>query len=141
MSRSGYSDDCDDILMHGRWRGQVASVIRGKNGQAFLLELLASLDAMPEKRLITEELRKDGEVCTLGALGVKRGINLEAFDPEDYDAISNEFGIAPQLIQEIEFMNDEDCGRLSPEERWTSMHKWINSLIKVTSATALKENE
>lgn len=44
MSRHGYSDDChDDILSFGQWRGQVASAIRGKRGQAFLKELIAAL--------------------------------------------------------------------------------------------------
>jgi hypothetical protein len=46
MSRSGYSDDHSewDLI---RWRGAVASAIRGKRGQAFLRELLVALDAMP----------------------------------------------------------------------------------------------
>lgn len=48
MSRSGYSNDGENIAM---WRGQVASAIRGKRGQAFLRELVEALDAMPEKRL------------------------------------------------------------------------------------------
>lgn len=54
MSRSGYTDDDDDPLATGRWRAQVRSAIRGKRGQAFLRELIAALDAMPEKALITE---------------------------------------------------------------------------------------
>lgn len=57
MSRSGYSEDYDgdhwDLI---RWRGAVASSIRGKRGQAFLREALAALDAMPEKKLITGDL-------------------------------------------------------------------------------------
>lgn len=43
-----------------RWRGAVASAIRGKRGQAFLREMLAALDAMPEKRLIAGSLVFDG---------------------------------------------------------------------------------
>ena len=68
MSRSGYSDECDgwDLI---RWRGAVASAIRGQRGQAFLREMLSALDAMPEKRLISEELERDGEVCAMGAVG------------------------------------------------------------------------
>lgn len=55
MSRSGYTEDCDgwDLI---RWRGAVASAIRGKRGQAFLREALAALDAMPEKQLISHDL-------------------------------------------------------------------------------------
>lgn len=46
MSRSGYSDDCDDPLQEGRWRAAVNSAIRGKRGQAFLREALAALVAV-----------------------------------------------------------------------------------------------
>lgn len=52
MSRSGYADWCDDNWAMIRWRGAVASAVRGKRGQAFLRELATTLDAMPEKRLI-----------------------------------------------------------------------------------------
>ena len=56
MSRSGYHDDLDDPLAHGRWRARVASATRGKRGQKLLRDLLAALDAMPEKRLIADEI-------------------------------------------------------------------------------------
>lgn len=61
MSRSGlYEDDGDDPLAFGRWRAQVKSATRGKRGQKFLIDLLAALDALPEKRLIAGELVFDG---------------------------------------------------------------------------------
>lgn len=108
MSRSGYvDDDGGDPLALGRWRGRVASALRGKRGQAFLRELAASLDAMPEKRLIAHELKADGDFCTLGVLGDARGIDLEKLDPEDYDGVADAFGIAPCMAQEIVFENDE----------------------------------
>lgn len=57
MGRAGYTDDFDgDPLELGRWRAQVASATRGKRGQKLLRDLLAALDAMPERRLVTEEL-------------------------------------------------------------------------------------
>lgn len=130
MSRSGYSEDCDDTLAYGRWRAQVANVVRGKNGQAFLSELLNALDEMPEKKLIRNELKKDGEMCALGALGVKRGMNMESLDPEDYEIVACEFGIKEQLIQEIVFMNDEHNDRSTPEERWISMRTWVSGLLQ-----------
>jgi hypothetical protein len=129
MSRHGYSDDCDDDLAMGRWRGQVMSAIRGKRGQAFLKELVETLEAMPVKRLIKNELRKDGEVCALGALGVKRGLDLEAMDPEDYEGVATEFGIATQLAQEIVYENDEICSK--PEQRWAHIHAWAKRHLKV----------
>lgn len=61
MSRSGlYEDDGDDPLAYGRWRAQVKSAIKGKRGQALLRDMLAALDAMPDKRLIAGKLIFDG---------------------------------------------------------------------------------
>lgn len=152
MSRSGYSDDYDDPLTLGRWRGMVASALRGKRGQALLRELAASLDAMPDKRLIAHELKADGEFCTLGVLGAARGIDLERLDPEDYDQVAAAFGIAPCMAQEIVYENDEYfdgfewvdveiCGPMkpwerhvrsvsmpmknAPERRWKHMRAWV----------------
>lgn len=36
MSRSGYTDDCDDQWALIRWRGAVNSAIKGKRGQQAL---------------------------------------------------------------------------------------------------------
>lgn len=58
MSRSGYNDDIDNWALI-KWRGQVASAIRGKRGQKMLRDLLAALDAMPEKSLIVHELESE----------------------------------------------------------------------------------
>lgn len=60
MSRSGYSEDCDNDWSLIRWRGAVKSAIRGKRGQALLKEMLEALDAMPVKRLIRGELVATG---------------------------------------------------------------------------------
>lgn len=131
MSRSGlYEDDGDDPLGFGRFRGRVASAIRGKRGQAALKELLAALDAMPDKRLIAHNLvDADGEHCTLGVLGAARGLPMDDLDPEDYDRVAEAFGIAPVMVQEIEFMNDEGPSRTTPEERWRDMRKWVSERI------------
>lgn len=129
MSRSGYSEDIDDQWSFIRWRGAVGSAIRGKRGQAFLREMLEALDAMPDKRLIAHELRWGGEVCAIGSVGAKRGIELEALDPEDYDAIAGVFGIAPALVQEIEYMNDDGIWG-APERRWRFIRDWVASLIR-----------
>lgn len=130
MSRSGYCDDIEDNWLHIIWRGQVASATRGKRGQALLREALEALDAMPEKKLIAHELRNEGAVCTLGALGQKRGVDMDALDPEDYDGIAGVFGVAHQLIQEIEFMNDEANWNATPEQRWKFMRDWVASQIR-----------
>ncbi len=126
MSRSGYTDDCDgwDLI---RWRGAVKSAVRGKRGQAFLREMLVALDAMPDKRLIAEDLiDADGDVCAMGAVGLRRGVNLEAVDPEDREQVAKAFGIAGALAAEIAWENDEPC---HPEERWLRMRAWIVARI------------
>ena len=131
MSRAGYDEDCDDQWALIRWRGTVASAIRGKRGQAFLRELAEAMDAMPEKRLIAHELRKGGEVCAIGSVGAKRGVEMEALDPEDADKIAAAFGIAAPLVREIEWMNDEyGDSQETPEARWTRMRAWVERHLK-----------
>jgi hypothetical protein len=141
MSRSGYIDDFDDDLALGRWRGVVASAIRGKRGQALLKDMLAALDAMPEKALVIGELQTtDGDVCALGALGKVRGIDMVKIDPEYPAQVAAAFDIAEPLAQEIVFMNDEYFADrwdqqlrksvpMTDEERWVSMRAWVASKV------------
>lgn len=135
MSRSGYNDDGDNIAM---WRGQVASAIRGKRGQAFLTELVEALDALPEKKLIINDLYAEGSVCAIGSVGLKRGVDMAPLDPYEPEEIAKVFGIAHQLVQEIEYENDERQWRYeegksrkeTPEERWQRMRDWALSNVK-----------
>ncbi len=129
MSRSGYSDDLDDWAMI-KWRGMVASAIRGKRGQQFLRDLVGALDAMPVKELITGELEQEGQVCAIGALGIARGIDMSKIDPEDPPQVAGAFNIAECLAQEVVFENDEQCSHETPEQRWKSMRGWVASKIK-----------
>ena len=136
MSRSGYSDDVDNWALI-RWRGMVASATRGKRGQAFFKDLLAAMDEMPVKELIAEDLEvpETGEVCALGCLGKKRGVDLAALDPQEPDAVAKVFDIAPCLAQEIVYENDEGTSILeTPAERWTRMRKWVEAQIKTEAA-------
>ena len=133
MSRSGYSDDIDnwDLI---RWRGRVASSIRGRRGQAFLRELLTALDAMPVKELVANEFETDGQFCTLGVIGHARGIDMATIDPEDdyhHDELSAAFDIAGCLVQEIEFLNDDDYTYREPAAyRWSRMRAWVAEQIR-----------
>jgi hypothetical protein len=130
MSRSGCSDDFDgEYWAHIRWRGQVASAIRGKRGQAFLKELVQALDALPDKKLIAHDLERDGNVCAIGSVGKARNVDMSGLDPEDPDGIANVFGIASQLVREIEYMNDECVWSDNPAERWSVMRKWAADRI------------
>lgn len=128
MSRSGYDDSPDNDWSLIRWRGQVASAIRGRRGQAFLRELLAALDAMPVKRLIKNEFW-NGEACALGVIAQKRGLDLISVDPDDYDRLAELLGIAHPLVQEIEWENDEALFHCTPEQRWHWMRSWVASKL------------
>ncbi len=133
MSRSGYSDDCDGWALI-RWRGAVTAATRSKRGQAMLRDLLAALDAMPEKALVADSLvTADGEFCALGALGAVRGLDLKALDPEDAKAVAQAFGVAPALVKEIVFENDNDWGyylqKEHPAARWGRMRAWVASQL------------
>ena len=142
MSRHGYSDDLNDDLALGRWRGMVASSIRGRRGQQFLKELLAALDAMPKKELIGEDLERGGEVCALGALALKRGLDVEFLDTDDWPNVAAHFHIAECLAREVMFENDEG-GRgwviETPQHRWRRMRVWTFSQIKNEQVTNSKE--
>ena len=129
MSRSGYSEDCDGWQLI-RWRGAVASAIRGKHGQEFLKEMLAALDALPEKKLITEELEADGAVCALGSVGKARGIDMADVDPYDRETVAATFKIPHALACEIMWENDEGPYEEAPEARFVRVRKWVEGKIK-----------
>lgn len=141
MSRSEYTDDCDgwDLV---RYRGAVTSAMRGKRGQALLIELAESMDAMPVKELIAHELVKQGGVCALGVVGQKRGIALESIDPEDHRTVAKQFGIANALAQEIVFVNDEEWHDETPQQRWLRMRNWVDiNILKEQSGVIAQGNE
>jgi hypothetical protein len=131
VSRSGYSDDYDDQWALIRWRGAVASSIRGKRGQAFLIEMRDALDALPEKKLVAMELEIEGSVCAIGAVGRARGVDMASIDPEDYSRVAATFGIAEPLAQEIVWMNDEGGNyQETGERRFARMRTWLDKTIK-----------
>jgi hypothetical protein len=144
MSRHGYIEDGDfDHWQTIMWRGSVASAIRGKRGQAFLREMVEALDAMPVKRLIEKELialppafvppSVPAQVCAIGSVGARRGVDMEKLDPENYDEIAAAFGISPTLVREIEFWNDDALGQHNtetPEYRWQRVRDWAVSKLK-----------
>lgn len=141
MSRSGYSEDCygrEDQWQLIRWRGAVASAIRGKRGQEFLRELADALDAMPVKELVDGELEHDGAVCALGAVGSQRGMDLGEIDPYEREQVAEKFGIAEALAAEIMYINDEsvmawglprsdadEMNRAMRERRWREVRQWV----------------
>ena len=161
MSRSGYYDDSDDWLAHGRWRAIIASTIRSKRGQAFLKEMLAAMDALPEKRLIAGHLVVDGaagawdheiivggdtlidegsgpvaigDCCAMGAVALARGQDVAEVDPEEPEIVANVFGIHAAMAREIADRNDEGPRKETPEQRFVRVRKWVESKISPEKA-------
>jgi hypothetical protein len=135
MSRSGYSDEYDyDPWGLIKWRGAVASAIRGRRGQAFLKEMLQALDVLTDKRLISCELETpDGAVCALGAVGKLRSLDMSGIDPTDRETVAATFGLANALVSEITYENDEGIGywvNETPEARFQRMRAWVAAQIK-----------
>ena len=133
MSRSGYSDDYDDLdgmLAFGRWRAIIASASRGKRGQAFLRSLLDALDAMPVKELARDDMVDDsGCMCALAVLDKHRGGDPARLDPYDHESLGREFNIAHQLSQEVMFINDESYPWNDKAKRWQEVRDWAAKQI------------
>lgn len=133
MSRSGYSDECENIELY---RANVDRALKGKRGQAFLVELASAMDAMPVKELIADELvTDDGACCTLGAICKTRQIDVSRIDYSDPWTVAHALGIARVMAAEIAYMNDEYMPRRhfaedeapeTPAQRWTRMRKWVS---------------
>lgn len=131
MSRSGYSDDCENVQL---WRGNVDRAIHGKAGQAFFKELLAALDALPHKRLIPHELVDGSECCALGAVALSRGMDVTKIDESEPEEVAAAFGIRGMLAQEIAYMNDEYKGsQEAPEARFERVRKWVIANLAVSN--------
>lgn len=120
MSRSGYSDDLDPLEL-GRWRQAVRRAIEGTRGQALLRELLTALEEMPDKRLYPGNFQTaDGEFCTLGVLGHKRGTKMDDLGDDDDcepELVGQRFGIARAMAAEIMYLNDDQYD----DRRWVDV--------------------
>ncbi|UIN53570.1 hypothetical protein [Pseudomonas kribbensis] len=119
------------------------SALNGNRGQAFLIELRDAMDAMPDKRLVADTLEAEGQFCTLGVIGAKRGLDMKGIDAHCRESVAQAFGIAEAMAAEIVYENDESPGEFiqqsdgrwklipdTPEQRWQRMRKWVDSHIK-----------
>lgn len=121
-------DDVESFLRACAFQGNVKRAVAGKNGRKFLLELEASLLALPEKKLTAGALTRApktievggfevlrfipdhtdrGEYCALGAVAVKRAMDkgmtkLEALKDNDQSAFYDE--------------EEEECGSMGWEK-------------------------
>ena len=141
MSRSNYSDDCENLEL---WRGNVERTIKGKRGQALMKELEAALVALPDKALISDDMARpdDDSVCALGAVALKRGLDkgqdrltvlkeiAEKF-PEGCEAeeLADDFKISSMLVREITYVNDELERHETPKQRYERVLKWVREQI------------
>lgn len=133
MSRSGYNEP-DFSSREERWawmryRGSVASAIRGRRGQAFLRELRDALDAMPQKTLISDRLQSDEGVCAIGAVAARRGLDVEGVDAYDSDSVAALFGIAAPMARELVDTNDEAWAHTGAD-RWRAVRRWVGRNIQ-----------
>ena len=97
-------------------------------------ELRDTLEAMPEKRLIADDLQApSGAVCAIGAVGKARGVDMSNLDPENWNAVAGTFGISPTLAREIAYTNDDDFGfrTETDEQRYARVLAWVRSQIAV----------
>lgn len=122
MSRSGYSEDADNLVLY---RQAVDRAVGGKRGKAFLQEMADALDAMPVKELVTDVIVADGQACAIGAVAIARNLDVSDLDVHDADEVAKRFGVARSLAAEIAYMNDEWNDDATPAERWAYMREWV----------------
>ena len=144
MSRSGYSDECENLHLY---RQSVSRAIEGRRGQALLRDMVDALDAMPVKELAAHVFVEPGVgSCALGVVADGRDLgsvvlatlNDQADEPE---IIGRAMDIAESLAAEVAFENDERVesyydhgqrkwlGGETDAERWTRMRAWAESNI------------
>lgn len=118
------------------------SSLRGRKGRAFLEELLAALDALPEPRLIEGRFASsEDQVCALGAVARARGLDVSSleFDPNTADAEECEaecaegaavlFGISRALAAEVMYVNDESWDS-TPDKRFQLVRGWAERELR-----------
>lgn len=128
MNRSGYGA-CDEDEAD-EWCRDVANAIARPEGQAFLRELAAAMDAMPEKVLIANELiDEEGNCCAVGAVCKARGIDTEGMDGDGMDSAAVAEWLGAPLLLVAEMIDENDGFRETPAARWQRMRQWVDRHI------------
>ena len=150
MSRSGFYEnddfDQDAMLAAGRTAGRIASATRGARGQKFLRLALAALDGMEDKRLAGGTFGVDGGcMCLMTSIATQTG-RASAFTGVSLDdgqgvchALSDAFNVAPVMVQDLVWWNDENAPR-DPALRWQYMRNKIARSLKPENVNATKES-
>lgn len=101
-------------------------------GQKFMRELITALDALPEKRLITDLLSDGSDCCALGAVGRLRGVTRDEMYKigDDGRRARDLLCITRELADSVTAENDY-FGELgtTPRERWQHMRAWAESQL------------
>lgn len=127
-TRSGYSDDCENLALYRR---AVKLALAGKRGQSFLREMAEALDVMPEKMLIKGRLVDDRKrCCAIGSVCLSRGTKMGSIDIGRPRSVAEAMGIATSMVREISYENDEYDLPETPAERWKRMRRWVTRQLK-----------
>ena len=131
MNRSGYAESDDDDVGDAdaaEWHRKVVAAMHSTEGQAFLREMAAALDALPGKWLIDGSLvNDDGDCCAIGAVCRARGIATAGMDDDGINCTAERLGVPWPLAAEIAYVNDGY--RETPEARWQRMRRWVDRHI------------
>ena len=141
MSRVSFSEEEYFPGQFDLWQANCLRSIKGQKGQVALRELEQALLALPEKRLIREELITEDGVCAIGALALYRNYEPEA-DPEcEMEEVGIELGLPRLVAWKIVAMNDEELHRrydkeigksveITPEERYRIVLNTVQNWLK-----------
>lgn len=118
----------------------------GKRGQVFLKEMEKALLMLPRKRLINGAVCREGDVCAIGALALKRKrdagdsisaalywLEKEAPDEDEYADATSEYaerhlGVIDRLAYRMAWVNDVDAEEeMSPEDRYKHVLAWVRA--------------
>ncbi len=154
--RINISDDEERPGQFALWDANVRRSMKGRRGQRELRELEAALVALPEKRLIRDELTDEaGGVCAIACYARHKGLDLSRFDPEDEsDAVGVAAGMPRLVAWEVVAQNDIHCDTvwevadgpiqrgyghyrggvplvraMTPEERYDKILKWVRARL------------
>jgi len=145
--RIDYNEDGDHMMY--LWMGTATRAINGKPGQKILRELKAGLEALPEKRLVYSQVSDGKDVCAVGSLMLHRLMQIgktreealailkKKYTPPPHveglgpTELSKDVGMTYTLAWEIMEKNDGNRSyKLTPEERYERVLKWVTEQIK-----------
>jgi hypothetical protein len=151
-----FNDDYDDEDFNNQaalYQANTDRALRGKRGQVFLREMEEALLMLPKKELINGAVCREGQVCAIGALALKRKRDagdsisaalywLEKEAPDEWSEAdstaayaSEHLDVLERLAYRMAWIND----RYEPEEetsekRYERVLKWVREHRKAPVA-------